>query len=106
VFTTRGADVETVALHEEGHFVGLAHAYANDVNSVMHAAAVNNGTRRALTTDDTNGLNFIYTPDLGDAPDPTTGFNFYQTLVHGSVFDHKLNGVDVFKAALGPEHLF
>ncbi len=60
-----------------------------------------------LGADDMDGLNWQYTPDLGDAPDPWRGeFNKYQTLVHSSVTSRKLNGVQLFKPAAGPYHLF
>jgi hypothetical protein len=112
-FTTRGADVETVALHEEGHFCGLHHS-SNDgaepnpvyTAAVMYFAAPATGTKRALTADDTDALNFMYTPDLGDAPDPTPTFNKYQTLVHSTTPSRMLSGVQLYQPGLGPEHLF
>lgn len=49
-------DMETVALHELGHALGLRHSNVN--NSVMEA--VYEGERRNLTQDDRDGIRAIY----------------------------------------------
>jgi len=55
---------------------------------------LNSTDQRTLSRHDTDGLNFLYTPDWGDAPDP--GNSKYQTLVHGTVNANMLNGVQLF----------
>ncbi|MBD0712239.1 hypothetical protein BU197_29010 [Streptomyces sp. CBMA291] len=63
------ADVQTVVVHEVGHFTGLAHPWAPhctdgtayttaEKNSVM--TAINTGTRRALNSDDVAGVTNLY----------------------------------------------
>jgi GEVED domain-containing protein/matrixin len=107
---TDAADVQTIALHEMGHMLGIHHSSQASpepnltyFNAVMYWAAPDNGTKRVLTTDDTNALNFLYTPDLGDAPDVAQK---YQTLVHTGGANRTLNGVDLHAVGIGPEHLF
>jgi peptidoglycan hydrolase-like protein with peptidoglycan-binding domain len=51
-----GIDLPTVALHELGHGLGLAHS--NDPNAVMYAYY--GGPRRELRQDDINGIQSIY----------------------------------------------
>ncbi|MBL9006872.1 MAG: matrixin family metalloprotease [Myxococcales bacterium] len=51
-----GIDLESVALHELGHALGLAHS--SDAASVMYASY--GGPRRALTLDDIAGIESIY----------------------------------------------
>lgn len=58
-------DMETVALHELGHALGLLHSGVN--NSVMEA--VYEGERRNLTADDRNGIREIY----GNRMNPIVG---------------------------------
>jgi len=119
-------DIQVTATHEIGHIIGLHHADYYDKSkrtSVMagtlyrppltpaqqaHNDAVfpNNLSKRALTADDINGCNFLYTPDLGDAEDPASAFNFYPSLVHGPIGWGTLNGKTVYKPALGAEHIF
>ena len=156
-------DVQTMAMHEIGHFIGLAHPIdANDIqvapvggavppggvvvapgldgtlatnpqgddiivgvnavdggngiadtrannaaymnpapNSIMNAlyddtAAANN----ALSVDDMNGANFLYTPDLGDAPDP------YPAKTHSNIQTGTLNDVPIYAPRVGAEHKF
>jgi len=53
-----GFDVETVALHELGHILGLQHS--NVAGSVMFASVSSNFTKRALTADDLGGIRALY----------------------------------------------
>jgi hypothetical protein len=57
-------DIETVALHEIGHIVGLAHSSVP--GAVMQAAVAANFARRVLTQDDIDGFNALYAkvPDV------------------------------------------
>jgi hypothetical protein len=53
-----GFDIETVALHELGHILGLQHS---DVSgSVMFASVSSNFTKRALMADDLGGIRELY----------------------------------------------
>lgn len=49
-------DLQTVAMHEIGHKLGLGHS--GDVNSLMYH--LYSGSRRTLTSDDINGIRSIY----------------------------------------------
>lgn len=51
-------DIETVALHEIGHILGLAHS--NVAGAVMLPTAISNFTRRALAKDDISGAQALY----------------------------------------------
>jgi peptidoglycan hydrolase-like protein with peptidoglycan-binding domain len=51
-------DLETVALHEAGHALGLAHSDSS--SAVMYAYYA--GVRRNLTQDDVNGIQSLYGP--------------------------------------------
>jgi hypothetical protein len=51
-------DVETIALHEIDHIVGLAHSIVP--GAVMAATVAANFTRRALSQDDIDGFNALY----------------------------------------------
>jgi hypothetical protein len=54
-------DVQTVALHELGHWVGLADLYsAGDAAKVMYGYSYSGTTKRALTADDIAGIQSIY----------------------------------------------
>lgn len=64
-------DIETVALHEFGHALGLDHSAVS--NAVMYAYY--NGMKSSLTVDDALGIQSIY----GAYPsDTTTNINYYQ----------------------------
>ena len=68
---------------------------------------LNSLDQRTLSRHDTDGLNFLYTQDLGDATDPATGpQGRYQTLVHGPAGATTLNGVALLNAGVGAGHLF
>ncbi len=49
-------DIETVMLHENGHVVGLGHSSVS--TAIMYASY--QGVRRALATDDINGVSTLY----------------------------------------------
>jgi hypothetical protein len=126
--TPTRAEVQTVALHEIGHFFGLGHVPSgpdNDVapfgnfpgpedtdangNGVLDTPIMDSPTSTALhslSDDDTDGINFLYTPDLGDAPDGVAGFNRYPSFVHGPPPNRSLNGVKLVETAAGALHLF
>ena len=79
-FTTGDIDVSidlhSVALHEAGHFLGLAHS---DVNgAVMQPSAIGEYViRRALADDDVQGICSIYPPgQLNPYCDPTPRHGF------------------------------
>ena len=55
---TGGFDLETVALHEFGHALGIAHS--DDVNAVMFDSYIT--TRRSLTDDDIDAIEDLYVP--------------------------------------------
>ncbi len=101
-------DVQVTATHEIGHFIGIALTPAG----VGPPVPTMNGndwphdlSKRTLEDSDKNAINFLYTPDLGDAPDPYTGFNKYPSLVHDGT-GRTLSGVPLLKSAQGAEHLF
>jgi hypothetical protein len=55
---TNGFDVETVALHEIGHILGLQHS--DVAGSVMFPTVSSNATKRSLTADDLGGIHELY----------------------------------------------
>jgi hypothetical protein len=61
-----GIDLETVALHEFGHTLGLAHS--NDTSAVMYAYY--GGRRRDLRQDDVDGIQYIYGKPTTPPPVP------------------------------------
>jgi len=128
-----GFDIQTIAMHEIGHGIGLHHvaagpdfdnpplgnfAGAEDVDvdgdgvidtPIMRPAFDATATQ-ILYSDDENGCNYLYTPDLGDAPDPYRKiFNQYPSLVHWidtASVSRILNGVCLYLPGKGAEHLF
>jgi len=66
-----GFDIETVALHEMGHILGLAHSNVN--GAVMFPTVSSNFTKRALTADDIGGVQALY-PDCMSTILPITQF--------------------------------
>ncbi len=64
-------DVETVALHEFGHILGLAHS--NVAGAVMFPTVSSNFTKRALTQDDIDGVRSLY-PGCGTPVTPIGPF--------------------------------
>lgn len=120
VWISKGVDVESIALHEIGHFLGIHHtSQANpEPNLVLFNAAMfwlappDGTTKRALAPNDVQALNFLYTPDLGDAPDGALNAvsGSYQSHVHTTLPQGgaagTLNGVTRFQPGDGPVHLF
>jgi hypothetical protein len=61
---------------------------------------------RTLSRADEDGANFLYSPDMGDAPDPYTAPNLYPSLVHTNTVTGTLNGVNLTAPGAGAEHLY
>ena len=57
---TGAYDVETIALHEIGHLLGLQHSSVG--GAVMFPTVSSNWTNRALTADDIEGIRRLYPP--------------------------------------------
>jgi hypothetical protein len=104
--------IETVAVHEFGHSLGLAHT--NDTGpgcpdydlmqkAIMYAyGPFTDACRVKLQQADRDGVNYLYTADLGDLPDPP-----YPTLVQdGGPNGQVLSGVALKQPGDGPQHLF
>jgi hypothetical protein len=99
-------DIQVTLTHEAGHFIGLHHSEVG--TATMHGTWwPNDLSKRSLEQDDRRGCNFLYTPDIGDAPDPDCGgFNLYPSQVHKPNVGRTLNGVQLDSVALGAEHIF
>jgi hypothetical protein len=101
------ADVRTVVTHELGHLVGLDHVALP--GSIMNVASIISSgiAQHALHDDDRDGFNFLYSPDLGDAPDPWQGApSRYPSLVHGAAPGRTLNDLQLDGVKPGAQHLF
>lgn len=63
-----GIDIESVAVHEFGHFIGLQHNLGPNQpgqdKATMHPTVLKNNASRSLETDDINGLCFLYPEDV------------------------------------------
>lgn len=104
------------AMHEIGHWVGIGHANvpagtAAILTPTMARSVVPFfGTSDNVTLEaaDTDSINFLYTPDLGDAPDPLVATEgVYPTRDHTSLRSGvTLNGVRLMRPGVGPAHLF
>lgn len=92
-------DVQTIALHELGHAIGMAHTNPNTV-PVMNGFAPNLGTKIVLTADDRAGCSFLYSPEIGDAEAGT-----YPSYVQNAVPGRTLNGVQLKTPGPGAMHL-
>ncbi|HEU5116522.1 MAG TPA: matrixin family metalloprotease [Isosphaeraceae bacterium] len=68
-------DLETVAIHEFGHALGMDHSTISQ--AVMHATY--DGVKQSLNTDDVQGIGSIYGARQADAFDIGTGNNTYAT---------------------------
>ena len=120
-------DIQVTATHEIGHFIGLHHAdfydktksgssmagtlYQPPLTAAQqaHNNAVypNNIGKRVLAADDNDGCNFLYTPDLGDAPDYDQVYGgMFSTKVHGNVPSRTLNGEQCKAVWPGADHFF
>ncbi len=84
-------DVETVALHEIGHILGLAHT--NVAGAVMFASVSSNITIRNLTQDDISGIQSLYPAAPPDAPDEPNEDDrcFIATAAYGSAVAPEVN---------------
>ena len=89
--TTEVYDFETVALHEQGHILGLAHT--SDTSAVMYAYYT--GVLRTLQTDDRNGVKALYPVSSGGGgpgPPPTPNG---LPLLYGTVIGISASDLDV-----------
>lgn len=112
-------DLLNIAMHECGHFVGLGHieplggAMNNPANALMEQywtfflGPLGGGwANQTLKLPDRDGENFLYTPDLGDAPDPWMGVaGQYPTIVHRPGLGRHLNGLTLDLPGPGAEHI-
>ncbi len=121
-------DFQTIATHEVGHLVGLHHnaplggSMNNAANALMeqfwnvdnnpaaphpHGAHDGGWANHTLKDSDQDGCNFLYCPDLGDAPNIDRAVSpQFSSLVHGVGGGRTLNGVNLPTPSAGPSHKF
>jgi uncharacterized protein YcgI (DUF1989 family) len=91
-----GFDVETVALHELGHILGLQHS--DVVGSVMFASVSPNFTKRTLTADDLAGIRQLYPTTVL----PNGTFTIRQKSTNRFVDAHEVDGGLDFRLVTRP----
>ncbi len=89
-------DIQTVAIHEFGHALGMDHSSI----STADMYAYYNGTKQSLATDDTNGIRSIYGPRQPDAYDAAQSNDYwwYASNVTSAIDVNKqvrLGGLDI-----------
>ncbi|MHB0976982.1 MAG: GEVED domain-containing protein [Candidatus Aquicultorales bacterium] len=112
------SSIQGIATHEIGHFIGLGHAPgSNEDTSSAPTMSYSAGIwgfggatdeLSSLSQDDQDGVNFLYTPDLGDAPDD--GANKYPSFTHGNAVltgaGSALNAKSIRLPRLGAQHSY
>ena len=96
--SSQGYDIESIILHEEGHFAGLAHN-GFDPNSVMYPSLALGQRKRVLTDDETDGLAYLY-PNKHLAKALDVNFTFTDIIFPGATRTHTL-GINNHGAVVG-----